>query len=146
MNAQTPPLDELVDYLQARLADGSDGKALLLGFAGPQALLALSAGLRGEQDHPGFLTFCRYLLHQRFDCDGHALMLPAAVSGEPVYMLETHLAGAAAVHVVHADGRRVPWPHDDRLIGDLTSRESALPGIQRREMDRLYETLRLALP
>ena len=146
MNEQTPPLHRLVDYLQARLADGNDGKTLLLGFAGPQTQLALAAGLQGEQDHPGFLTFCRYLLHQRFDCDGHALMLPAAVSGEPVYMLETYLAGEAAVHLVHADGRCEPWPHDDRLIGDLTRRESGLPGIQRREMDRLYDVLKLPLP
>lgn len=146
MNEQAPSLDQLVDYLQARLRDGNDGKALLLGFIGPQALFALAAGLQGEQDHPGFLTFCRYLLQQRFDCDGFALMLPAAVSGEPVYMLEADLAGVAGVHLVHADGRREPWSYDDCLIGDLKRRESALPGIQRREMDRLYEALKQPLP
>ena len=74
------------------------------------------------------------------------LWLPAAVSGTPVYMMETNLAGEPPVQLLDSDGRRRPWPHDDCLIGDLARRESALPGIQRREMDRLYEALKLPLP
>lgn len=146
MGDLTPLLDRLVGYLHERLRDGDDGKSLLLGFAAEKPLLALAAGLQGEQDHPGFLTFCRYLLHQRFDCDGFVLWLPAAVTGEPVYMMESRIEGRSSVQVVHADGRQRAWPHDDCLIGDLGRRETALPGIQRRELDRLYETLKLPLP
>ena len=146
MDDAAPLPDRLVRYLQDRRRAGEDGKAVLLGLAGEQPRLALAAGLQGEQDHPGFLSFSRYLLHQRFDCDRFVLWLPAAVSGTPVYMMETNLAGEPPVQLLDSDGRRRPWPHDDCLIGDLARRESALPGIQRREMDRLYEALKLPLP
>lgn len=136
----------IATFLQQRRQLGDDGKALLLGLDGVRPVFALAAGLQGEQDHPGFVTFARYLLHRRFACDGHALLLPAAVDGEPVYMLELHHGGVLDLHLFDALGETRAWPSGGPLIADLTVAEAGLPGVQRRELDRLYGALELPVP
>lgn len=138
--------DRLAHFLLERIVAGDDGKALLLGLDAGRPLFAAAAGLRGEHDHPGFVTFARYLLHRRFACDGHALLLPAVVDGEPVYLMETRVDGVRRVQLVRGRGEREAWHSDEPLIGDLGITEPALPGIQRRGLDALFEQLRLPLP
>ena len=138
--------DRVDGFLRARVAAGDDGKTFLLGLRGDRCLLALAAGLRGAADHPGFVTFARYLLRQRFDCDGHALLLPADADGQPLYVVELCNAGETAAWLTAAGGARRDYAGGLPLIGDLRQRESGLPGIRRRDMDRLYARLQLPLP
>ncbi|MCB1801557.1 MAG: hypothetical protein KDI82_07720 [Gammaproteobacteria bacterium] len=133
-------------WLQQRLAAGDDGKTLLVGFRGAEATFALAAGLGGTKDHPGFSAFARYLLHRRFHCDGHALLLPAALAGEGVYLLNGQVAGQATQALFAADGTVRDWRSDDWPIDRLEVPGDALPGIQRREMERLFEHLRVPPP
>lgn len=138
--------DLLADYLQQRRAAGDDGRTLLVGLNGGMAVFALAAGLRGSDDHPRFLTFARYLLHARFRCDGFALLLPAMRGGEALYVVERQVAGESAVWLAGSGGDRRPSDIDGRLIGDLGLSEHHLPGVMRREFDRLYEALKRPLP
>ncbi|MDJ0740865.1 MAG: hypothetical protein QNJ91_14210 [Gammaproteobacteria bacterium] len=138
--------DRVDGFLHARIVAGDDGKTFLLGLRRARCGLALAAGLRGAADHRDFVTFARYLLRQRFDCDGHALMLPIAVDGEPRYVVELCVDGGLTAWSVTPGGARRDYSGDLPLIGDLRQRESGLPGIRRRDMDRLYTRLQLPLP
>lgn len=140
-------VDELLaDYLRQHLADGDEGKTLLVGLDGVSPVFVVAAGLRGAVDHPRFLVFARHLLHRRFHCDGHALMLPALLDGVELYAVERDCQGDMLVQTVDAGGRRQSSDLGGRLIGDLAVAESGLPGVMRREFDSLYEQLRLPLP
>jgi hypothetical protein len=138
--------EQLSDYLRARLRAGDDGKALLVGLRADAPRFAVAAGLRGDRDHPRFLVFGRYLLHGRFRCDGFALMLPAVVGGAAVYVLELSLDGRSTVEIVLADGSRRPADLAAGLVGDLSRRGQALPGVVRRDFDALYQRLAVPLP
>ena len=138
--------ERLLDYLQARLRAGDDGKTLLIGLLGDAPRFAIAAGLRGERDHPRFLIFARYLLHGRQRCDGFALMSPALVGGAAVYVMELCVPGYRSVDIVEADGSRRAVDMGTGTIGDLSQRGPALPGIMRRDLDALYEKLALPLP
>jgi hypothetical protein len=138
--------DRLDQYLLDRICRGDDGKTLLLGLQAGSARFAIAAGLRGEQDHAHFLTFARYLIHQRFACDGYALMLPALVDDEPLYAVQVVLDDVASAWLLDAAGHRRAWRGDRQLSGDLADRGAPLPGIQRRDLDTLYAQLRLPLP
>lgn len=138
--------ERLAGWLQQRLAAGDDGKTLLVGFRAADAAFALAAGLAGPKDHAGFSAFARYLLHRRFACDGHALLLPAALAGESVYLLNAQLAAHAVQALYAADGSVCDWRSDDWPIDRLDLPGDALPGIQRREMDRLFDTLQVPPP
>lgn len=133
-------------FLEARLAAGEDGKTFLIGYRGATVCFAVAAGLRDDADQARFLVFARYLLHHRFSCDGHALLMPAELDGRAVYAAERQgpgitEAGLIAPGLGWRAGALAPG-----LIGDLTAREAALPGLVRREFDRLYETLCIASP
>jgi hypothetical protein len=135
----------LIDYLQRRRRN-DDGKALLIGWRGDLAAFSLAAGLRGVSDHPRFLTFGRYLIHQRFGCDGFALLLPAVLDDSPCYVAEWRCCGDSGLITILADGCQCPSPASAPLIGDLGVREPALPGLLRRELDALYEALKRPVP
>lgn len=136
----------LVDYLAERRSAGDDGRTILLGLDRQQAVFALAVGLAGEPDYPGFLTFSRYLLHHRYSCDGHVLMLPAAIARRAVYVVELKLGEGLTIDVVEEDGSARRAPVASNPIGDLGQRARGLPAIQRRELDRLYERLRVPPP
>lgn len=136
----------LADYLQERRRGGDDGCTFLIGFNGRSPVFALAAGLRGADDHPQFLTFACYLVHQRFRCDGYALLLPAVLDGEEVYVAEWRRGRDMAVSVIGEDGLSRSGAPAGPLIGDLARPQPGLPGIMRRELDRLYEALRRPLP
>ncbi len=138
--------EHLIDYLRARLHAGDDGKTLLIGLRADAPRFAVAAGLRGDRDHPRFLVFGRYLLHGRFHCDGFALMLPAMIGGEAVYVLELCLDGRSSVEIVLADGSRRSADLAAGLVGDLSRRGPALPGVVRRDLDALYHRLAVPLP
>ena len=134
-----------VDFLRERLREGDDGKTFLLGFDTTKVLFALAAGLKGEADHPAFLAFARYLVHRRFQCSSYALLLPAAIEDRPVYMLERHSDDLAEIGIIDAKGFSPKSGFESGLIGDLAQAGPALPGIKRRDFDRLYESLQVPL-
>jgi hypothetical protein len=136
----------LARYLQERRSGGDDGRTFLIGFSGRSPVFALAAGLSGADDHPRFLTFARYLVHHRFRCDGYALLLPAVLDGEEVYVAEWRRGQETGVSVIGADGQSRSGAPGGPLIGDLARPQPGLPGIMRRELDRLYEALRRPLP
>lgn len=141
------PLDDLLSgYLLQRLAAGDRGRTLLLGLDDGVPRFALAAGLRGASDHPRFLVFARYLIHDRFRCDGYALLLPALLDGAEMYVMERRHAGGTQVFTIDGEGRRRASGLAAGLCGDLDVREAHLPGIMRRELDGLYEALKRPLP
>ena len=141
-------VERLPAFLRRRQAQGDDGKTFLLGIATDGVSFALAAGLDGAADHPGFLRFARYLIHHRFAGVQFALLLPASFDGAAVYVAECHYPGGSTVNLLggipDAGGAGGPALAAG-LIGDLTVPESALPGVMRREFDRLYEALQLPL-
>ena len=149
MNGEPPVAVLLADFLRQRRACGDDGKTFLLGLRAATPVFAVAAGLRGPADHPHLLRFARYLLHRRFHCDGFALMLPAMLDDAPVYAVEWRAQGRHALEWLRADGeRRPPTPATggDTLVGDLSLSGDPLPGIVRRELDALYEALKVPPP
>lgn len=146
MNAAADWPGRLDDYLLDRIGRGDDGKTLLLGLHKGRVQFALAAGLRGEQDHPRFVTFARYLLHQRFICRGYALMLPALADGESLYAVQLVLDGRSSAWLIDIAGHRRPWRGGQPLGADLARRGEPLAGIQRRDLDVLYAQLQLPLP
>ncbi len=146
MNGEPPLGALLAGFLRRRRACGDDGKTFLIGLAGRRPVFAVAAGLRGPADHPHLLRFARYLLHRRFHCDGFALMLPAERDGEPVYAVEWRAQGRHMLEWLRADGARrtlTPATIGDTLVGDLSLPGDPLPGIMRRELDALYEVLKV---
>ncbi|WP_078121520.1 hypothetical protein [Thiosocius teredinicola] len=134
------------EFLAARQAAGDDGKTFLLGFEGERCAFAVAAGLRGDEDHPGFLAFGRYLLTHRFDCNEYTLLLPADIDGVPLYAMEHCRIGeppsfalidAAGIRDTRFDGRP--------LIGELLKPVSGLPGLLRRELDARFAALQVPL-
>lgn len=143
MSAEAAWPSALCAFLEARLDAGEDGKTFLIGFHGDTVRFALAAGLRHDADQARFLVFARYLLHHRFCCDGHALLMPAEVEGRAVYAAEHQGPGTTGAGLIDPG---VGWRQvalSPGLIGDLAEREAALPGLVRREFDRLYEALRI---
>lgn len=141
-----PPVGALLaGFLRQRRACGDDGKTFLLGLRAATPVFAVGAGLRGAADHPRWLRFGRYLLHQRFRCDGFGLLLPAMVDDQPVYALEWRAQARHAVELVLADGGRRPAALDGDLVGDLSLPGEPLPGIMRRELNALYQALEVPL-
>jgi hypothetical protein len=139
------PIDALREFLRTRLRAGDGGKSFLLGYRAAQPCFALAAGLRGEPDHSRFLLFARYLLHHRFACDGHALLMPADLAGRAVYAVEHRDAHGTSAGLLDADLVWRPGGLPPGLIGDLARREAALPGRLRRDLDALYEAVRVDL-
>ncbi len=146
VNAAADWPDRLDQYLLDRIRRGDDGKTLLLGLQAGRPRFAVAAGLRGEQDHPHFLIFARYLIRQRFACDGYALMLPALVDDEPLYAVQMVLEDTPSAWLLDAAGHRRAWPGDRQLSEDLERRGAPLPGVQRRDLDGLFARLQLPLP
>lgn len=144
------PRAALAGFLTARVRGGDDGKTFLVGYADTVPAFAVAAGLRDTTQHEQFARFARYLLHQRFSCDGHVLMLPAEIDGQPVYVVEQARHGAYRLAMLDAD---MAWRESppaagsaNGLIGDLAAAESGLPGIMRRSLDQLFEDLQVAPP
>jgi hypothetical protein len=136
-------VDALAGFLDRRQRAGDDGKTFLIGYRASVACFAVAAGLRNAQDRQRFVRFARYLLHHRFGCDGHALLMPAERAGRPVYAVEVCTPDAASVRLIdHA----LAWHEsglDPGLIGELREHDEPLPGLLRRELDRLYEAVRV---
>lgn len=139
-------VERLPAFLRWRQAQGDDGKTFLLGSVAEGTSFALAAGLDGAADHPGFLRFARYLIHRRFACEQFALLLPASIDGAAVYVAECHQPGGSTVNLLGEAPDAGGATLEAGLIGDLTVPEAALPGVVRREFDRLYEALQVPLP
>ncbi len=134
------------EFLTARQAAGDDGKTFLLGYAGERSVFAVAAGLRGDEDHPGFLAFGRYLLTHRFDCNEYILLLPADIDGVPLYAMEHCRAGESpAFALIDATGIRDARFDGRPLIGELLKPVSGLPGVLRRELDARFAALQVPL-
>lgn len=128
-------------FLDARLDAGEDGKTFLVGYLGSEARFAVAVGLRNDTEQVRFLQFARYLLHHRFSCDGHSLLMPAEVDGRALYVAEHRLAGGSRVGLLEP-GRG--WRESvltPGLIGDLRRPGTTLPGLLRREFDRLFDAV-----
>jgi hypothetical protein len=130
-------------FLRERQRCGDDGKTLLMGWRAQAPEFAVAAGLRGDEDHPGFLAFARYLIHHRFRSDGFALLLPAILDDVPVYVAEWRLGGDSALVTIGPEGELLPNDLHRGLLGDLGDAGPPLPGLMRRELDRLYELLKV---
>lgn len=144
-DGESPSIDAaLLAFLADRQVAGDDGKTFLLGYERAQAVFAITAGLRGDVDHPGFLTFGRYLLTHRFHCDGYALLLPAVTDDAPVYVIE-QVAGAQRQHAIVVAGASRHATFDDALIGELLTPVRGLPGVLRRELDQRFDRLQVPL-
>ena len=136
----------LAGLLHERLAVGDAGKTFLAGFVDGVPAFALAAGLRGTEDHERFFGFARYVSHQRFSCDRVALMWPAEADGEPIYVVEVGSDGDADARLIDGRGAWREHPGGELLVGALHVPGGALPGIERREFDQVFDTLSLPLP
>jgi hypothetical protein len=136
---------ELAQFLAGRLARDDDGKTFLLGHEPGAWTFAVAAGVRGHEDHPRFLEFARYLVHHRFGCDSYALLWPATIDGEPVYVAELAAADATSARVIDRRGECLPHPGGDCMIDAITPPTVPLPGIKRRDLDRLFAELQVPL-
>ena len=136
----------LAAFVSERLCDGDDGKTFLVGYDTDVPRFAVAVGLRGEADHPAFLSFARYLLQKRFVCRDYALLLPASLEGEALYLVERRIAGEIGVWALGLDGSRIERVVEHSPFGDLNRPGETLPGLMRREFDRLYEQLKVEPP
>jgi hypothetical protein len=134
---------ELAQFLDGRLAQGDHGKTFLVGGSRGAWVFALAAGLRDDSDRTRFLEFARYLVHQRFACGGCALLWPADLGGDPVYVAELASPEEAVARVIDRHGETRPHPGGQLLVEDILALYTPLPGIRRREMDRLFEALQV---
>ncbi|MCB1722151.1 MAG: hypothetical protein H6959_08910 [Chromatiaceae bacterium] len=142
---QAPPAG-LVSWLRQRRAAGDDGKTLLVGLIGADAAFALAAGLRGEEDHADFAVFARYLLHHRFGCDGHVLLLPVYRDDAAAYLVRAVSRGDVVQGLLSGVGGWQSWSGSIPVFDQLDVRAAPLPGLQRRTMDALFESIRVAPP
>ena len=136
----------LAAFIRERLHNGDDGKTFLVGYDTDMPRFAVAVGLRGEADHPAFLSFARYLLQKRFVCGDYALLLPASLDGEAFYLVERRIAGEIDVWALGLDGNRIERVVECSPFGDLNRPGETSPGLMRREFDRLYEQLKVEPP
>ncbi|MCB1790829.1 MAG: hypothetical protein KDJ24_11070 [Gammaproteobacteria bacterium] len=146
MSEASPSVAALGGWLRERRDAGDDGKTLLLGFIASDACFAVAAGLRGERDHPGFERFARYLLHRRFACDGHVLMLPALHGDAPVYLVHGCVAAQALAFMVDAHGHRCRWPGAALPLRVDDHDRQPTPALLRRDMDARFAALAVPPP
>ena len=151
MSAPFDSPEAAMNWLRARLDDGHGGNLLLAGFQGDRAMDAWSAGLRGEQDHPNFITFARFALQKLHQCNGYWLMLPEVFEDEQClgYRLDLRArSGGWQGEVLMPEGG--DWQTRERpgepLLADLLVPGPALPGLMRRDLERLAARLAVDPP
>ncbi len=110
---------------------------LLVGFADRAPQGAWAAGLRGESEHPHFVTFARFMLRGHLACNAYWLFLPEVFEDCLGYRLTLRSrrgswegaarlqAGDAWVLDADAEGCRM----DDLLVPG-----AHLPGLMRRDL------------
>ncbi len=138
-----------LDWLRAQIDAGQGGDVLLAGFRGEAPQGAWAAGLRGEQDHPNYVTFARFALHKLHACNGYWLMLPAVFDDCLGYRLELRSRGVAwcgTVFIPEQGEWRTEAADDAPLLEDLLLPGAALPGIMRRDLMRLADRLAVDPP
>jgi hypothetical protein len=141
-------------YGLARYQADAAGKTLLVGWRGDSALFAIAAGLGGAADRDNFAVLARYLL-RRDGADGYWLLLSADLDAQEHLAAET-VAGkrrrlTAAPLQRDAAGSCVALGPAVELggeapLGDLLDGGDSLPGLMRRELDRLARRLAVTMP
>lgn len=140
-------------YARARRAELDSGKTLLVLFVADRAVLALAAGLPRALDRERLLTVARYLV-RRESADRYWLVAPMAQDGLPCLLLEAGSASGfrhSVLSLPDAFDRVQPSPARDLsgvepLLGNLFASDDGLPGILRRQLDRLAEASAVPLP
>ena len=135
-------------WLLTRLEAGDGGKVLLAGFRGGEPQAAWAAGLRSADDYPNFVTFARFALGKLHNCNACWLMLPDQLEGRPAYHLQLYSA-AEAWHgeAWLEDGQWCSRECAPRYITDnLLLPGAAVPGIMRRELQRLADRIEIDSP
>jgi len=141
-------------YGLARYQADAAGKTLLVGWRAELALFAIAAGLGAEIDRDNFAVLARYLL-RRDGADGYWLLLSAdldaqehlaaeTVTGNQRQLTAAPLRRDAAAACVDL-GPLVDLGSDAPL-GDLLVGGGSLPGVMRRELDRLAQVLAVTTP
>ncbi len=137
--------DAAARWLKAQLERRQGGKVLLAGFSGDQPQAAWSAGLKGEQDHPNFITFARFVLQKLHPCNGYWLMLPTVFDQEQClgYRLDlrSRLGQWRGDVLMPEDQEWQLREGEESLLEDLLVPGAALPGIMRRDLQALAERL-----
>lgn len=132
-------------WLKAQLQQGQGGNVLLAGFASDQPQAAWSAGLKGEQDHPNFITFARFALQKLHPCNGYWLMLPTVFEKQQClgYRLDLRSRlGQWQGDVLMPEDQAWQFREGEApLLEDLLAPGPALPGIMRRDLQVLAERL-----
>ena len=141
-------------YGLARYQADATGKTLLVGWRGDSALFAIAAGLAAESDRANFAVLARYLL-RRDGADGYWLVLAADLDAQEHLVAETAAAQPRPLPVapLHRDaagacvelGALVDLGSEAPL-GDLLDGGDSLPGVMRRELDRLARALAVVAP
>ena len=140
-------------YAQARKEELESGKTLLVLFVADRPVLALAAGLPRALDRERLLTVARYLV-RRESADRYWLIAPMAQDGLPCLLLESGSAAACRHRVLSlpdAFDRVQPNVARDLsgvepLLGELFAPDDGIPGILRRQLDRLAEASAVPLP
>ena len=150
--AQSP--EHALAYGLARYRADAAGKTLLVGWRGDAALFAIAAGLGAESDRDNFAVLARYLL-RRDGADGYWLLLSADLAAQEHLVAES-VAGQQRRLAAAPLGRDAGGACDDLgavvdlggevLLGDLLDGGDSLPGVMRRELDRLAIALAQPLP
>ncbi len=141
--------DPAIDWLRTQIAAGQGGDVLLVGFRGDVPQGAWAAGLRGEQDHPNYVTFARFALHKLHECQGYWLMLPAVFEGCLGYRLELRSRRAVwcgEVWMPEGGDWAARGGDNTPLLEDLLVPGAALPGIMRRDLAALADRLAVEPP
>jgi hypothetical protein len=145
VTAQDETFLDLAQFLSERLREGDDSKTFLAGRKCGAWMFAIAVGVRGDEDLPRFLEFARYLVHHRFDCDLHALLWPASIAGKVVYAAELAAPGQSLARIIDQRGVTQPHPGGELMIDAITPQHAPLPGIKRRDLDRLFDVLQVPL-
>jgi hypothetical protein len=150
MQPLVPALDPLaaLAWLQRCVDRGEGGKTLLVGFRDASPEAAWAAGLRGEQDHPHFITFARYALQGLHACNGYWLMLPAQLHATRGYRcrLKTRARGIGLEAWQERSGWSFRQSEEPDLLEDLLLPGPKLPGVLRRDLDALADRLKIEPP
>jgi len=136
-------------WLEQQVTAGHGGKVLLAGFDAKGAASAWAAGLRGDQDHPNFVTFARFALQTLSGCNAYWLFLPAEFRDCLGYRVELNTVG----RTWQGEARWLEGSHwvlqenePASLLGDLLAPGATLPGIMRRDLTGLAEQLQVEPP
>lgn len=139
--------EQAVAKAAAYYQENSTEMTLAFGFnAQGEMNLALAAGLRDEAMAGRFKVLLQYLFN-RDSVTTYVLMQPAWLNEQAVAVAEvcqgSELSRAICLHAEKGLQPAELATETDHILGDLWTVPKGLPAIMRRDLDRLYEQIRL---